>query len=114
MRDFLAKIKATIAIDNFEPPKHQRLHDFVLVDAVQASGQFTDVEIQLIIYCRLYLQAETASDLTTVSGKTLDRTKLNGTWSLQSSRSHGTAIYQERPEGAAWALWRRANKLWSN
>ena len=27
---------------------------------------------------------------------------------------HGNHIYQERPEGATWTLWRKANKLWSN
>ena len=42
------------------------------------------------------------------------RPQLKGEWSMHSSQSHGNPIYQERPEGAAWTLWRRANKLWSS
>ena len=114
MREFLAKIKATIVIDDFIPPAPQRLHDFVIMDVIHASGAFSDAEIRRLNYCRLYLQAETASDLTTVAGDRLDPSKLQGTWSLQSSRHHGNAIYQERPEGTTWTLWRRANKLWSS
>ena len=38
MRQFLATIKANIVIDDFEPPKLQRLHDFVIMDIMQASG----------------------------------------------------------------------------
>ena len=84
------------------------------MDDVQESGKFTAAEIRRINYCRLYLQAETVADLTTVAGKTLDRNKLQGTWSFHSSRSQGNTIYQERPEGLAWTLWRKANQLWSN
>ena len=67
-------------------------------------------------YCRLYLQAETASDLATVSGKMLDQpSKLRGEWSMQTSQSHGNfIIYQEKTAGNAWTLWQKANKLWSH
>ena len=103
MRAFLAAINASIEIDDFVPPTLQRLHDFVLMDAVQAAaGTFTDAEIRRVNYCRLYLQAETVSDLTSISGQHLDPTKLNGEWSAKSSRSHGNHVYQERPEGTAW------------
>ena len=81
------------------------------MDAVQAAGTFTDAEIRRINYCRFYLQAETVSDLTSISGQHLNFTKLNGEWSAQSSRSHGNHVYQERPEGTAWSLWRRANTV---
>ena len=113
MRTFLATIEASIEINDFKPPSLQRLHDCVIMDAVQSHGEFTDAEIRRINYCRLFLQAETISDLTTVSGKMLDSSKLKGTWSLQSSYYHGNFIYQERPNEATWALWRRANKIWS-
>ena len=114
MRDFLAKINAAIVIDDFVPPAPQRLHDFVIMNVIHASGAFNNAEIRRLNYCCLYLQAETASDLTTgVAGDRLDPSKLRGTWSLQGSRHHGNAIYQDRPEGKTWALWRKANKLWS-
>ena len=114
MRSFLAKINATIIIDERMSPTLQRLHDFVIMDLVQESGKFTDVELRRLNYCRLFLRAETVSDVVTVDGSKLDQCKLIGNWSLQSSRHHGNAIYQERPNDAAWTLWRRANRLWSN
>ena len=114
MRAFLDKINAQIVIDDFVPPAFQRLHDFVIMDVIQASGKFTAAETHQLNYCRLYLQAETVSDLTTVAGVRLDPSKLTGALSLKSSQSHGNAIYQERPEGNAWTLWRKANKLWSS
>ena len=84
------------------------------MDVIQESGAFTNAELRRINYCRLYLQATTASDITSVSGHRLDPSNLKGEWSLQSSRSYGNSIYQERPDGTAWTLWRRANKLWSS
>jgi hypothetical protein len=113
MRTFLAAINASIEINDFHPPSLQRLHDCVIMDVVHEHGGFTDAEIRRINYCRLYLRAETISDLTEVSGKILDPSKLKGNWSLQSSRHHGNWIYQERPDDTTWALWRRVNKLWS-
>jgi hypothetical protein len=114
MRTFLATISASIEIDDFHPPPSlQRLHDCVIMDVVHEHGSFTDAEIRRINYCRLYVRAETISDLTEVSGRRLDPSKLKGTWSLQSSRHHGTYIHQERPDDATWGLWRRVNKLWS-
>ena len=107
LRTFLATIRANIVIEDFVTPALQRLHDFVIMDAVQASGLFSDAEIRRINYCRLYLQAETVSDIFTESGKCLDPSKLKGEWSLHSSRRHGNFIYQERPEGAAWSLWKK-------
>ena len=106
MRNFLAMINASIEIDDFRPPKLQRLHDCVIMDVVLESGEFTDAEIRRINYFRLYLRAETLSDLTNVAGTSLDLNKLKGQWSLQSSRHHENAIYQERPEGAAWTIQR--------
>ena len=78
MRDFLATIDATIENDDFVAPPLQRIHDFVIMDAVQDSGGFTAAEIRRINYCRLYLQAETVSDLVTISGGRLDPSKLRG------------------------------------
>ena len=114
MREFLGKINAKIVIDDFAPPALQRLHDFVIMDVIQASGNFTAAETRRLNYCRLYLQAATVSDLTTVAGNRLDPSKLIGASSLKSSQPYGNAIYQERPEGNAWTLWRKANKLWSS
>ena len=50
MRSFLATIDATIEIDDFVAPQLQRLHDFVIMDVVQASNSFTEAEIRRINY----------------------------------------------------------------
>lgn len=56
----------------------------------------------------------TLTDLTKSNGRCLDPNKLNGTFSLLSSRTRGISIHQERPSDVEWGLWKRANKLWSH
>ena len=94
---FLHSIGASILATNPGLPKLQRMHDVVLIDAIQLSGCFTDREICLLNYCRLFLKAVTLSDITTVLGTSLDLSKLTGQISLQSSIHQGLKIYQERP-----------------
>ena len=114
LRTFLHSIGASIWVDNPGIPKLQRMHDVVLMDVIQSSARFTDQEIRKLNYCRLYLKAVTLSDITTVSGTSLDSSKLTGEISLQSSTHLGPEIYQERPSPSTWLLWKRANRLWSN
>ncbi|KAI2506424.1 hypothetical protein MHU86_8050 [Fragilaria crotonensis] len=113
LRLFLANIEAKLRLDETYLPALQRLHDFCIMDAVIASGRFTPKEICRINYCRLFLQATTVSDLTSMNGRTLDHNKLSGRHSLLSSFTHGTSIYQERPSESTWKLWSKANTLWS-
>jgi hypothetical protein len=89
------------------------MHDCNLMDVILASGKFTSSEIHRLNYCRLYLKATTLSDLTQPHGKKLDWHKLHGSPSLFSSRTRGISINQERPSYAEWALWKKANSLWS-
>ena len=56
----------------------------------------------------------TLTDVTMLDGKHLDMTKLKGQPSLNSSKPHGPIIHQERPAELEWALWRKANLLWSD
>ena len=72
------------------------------------------VNVRSAIFCyQLHLKAVTISDLTCLSGRTLDQNKLWGHHSILSSYTYGTSIHQERPSESAWKLWEKANKLWS-
>ena len=113
LRDFLASIDCSLHIDDTAIPELQRHHDSHIMDSILASRAFTAAEIRRLNYCRLYLQAQTLSDLVTLGGRSLDKAKLVGNPSLMSSTSHGVQINQSSPSDVDWKLWRRANTLWS-
>ena len=113
LRSFLKRINAKLRLDTQYLPELQRLHDACIMDVIQSSGIFSNSEICKLNYCRLYLNVVTLSDLTTIHGRQLDMNKLSGNHDLLSSRTYGTAIYQERPSESSWKLWKKANALWS-
>ena len=84
------------------------------MDAIMAANKFTQAEIRRLNYCRLYLRVLTAADLTDTTGNRLDTSKLHGNPSLMSSVPTGDTIYQGRPGDAEWALWKKANRIWSH
>lgn len=114
LRDFLASIDASLQLDNPGIPPLQRCHDTYIMDGILSSGKFTAAEIRRLNYCRLYLQAQTLSDLTNITGDALDPAKLAGQISAECSVTHGVHINQERPSVTEWKLWRQANLLWSD
>ena len=114
LRTFLSSIDASIRLDSACIKPLQRTHDFYIMDAIIAAKTFTLAEIRRLNYCRLYLQALTASDLTETTGRSLDTSKLHGNPSRMSSMTMGEVIYQERPAELEWKLWRKANRLWSH
>jgi hypothetical protein len=94
----------------------QRIHNAYLMDAILQSNQFSPVQIRLLNYCRLQAlpSAVTISDITDVSGSSLDQSKLHGRPSLMSSTTTLLHVNQDRPSMAKWTLWRKANLLWSD
>jgi hypothetical protein len=114
LRTFLSSIEASIRLDNAFIKPLQRTHDFYIMDAIIAAKMFTQAEIRRLNYCRLYLHALTASDLTDTTGRSLDTSKLHGNPSRMSSTTIGDVIYQERPADLEWKLWKKANRLWSH
>jgi hypothetical protein len=102
LRAFLHSIGASIWVDNSGTSKLQRIHMVVLMDVIQSSACFSDREICQLNYCRLYLKAVTMSDITTVSGTSLDVSKSTGAISLQCGTNLGPEIYQERPSPPTW------------
>ena len=113
LKQFLEKIDGSLDLDDTYVLPIQREHDFYLMDKVLSEGTFSDDDLNMINYCRLYLQALTVSDITTLDGKTIDKPKLKGNWSLLSSRSTTHKVYQAKPNEEAWGKWRKACKLWS-
>lgn len=85
----------------------------IMDSLVLQSNRFMATEICRINLCHLSLKAYTLSDLTTSDGATLDLSKMAGTPSLVSSYTKGHHINQACPSDIEWALWRRANLLWS-
>ena len=113
LRDFLATADMSFQIDDPTIPPKQRLRDTYLMDVIIDSKKFTKAEIRRLNYCRLYLSVITVSDVSMPSGKSLDMSMLRGTPSEMSSKPRGPIIHQERPAEREWALWRKANLLWS-
>jgi hypothetical protein len=113
IRVYLASIRAGLQLDRPGLPALQRQGDSFIMDYVLDSKKFTRGEIRRINYCRLYLQAITIADLASPDGEVLDNCKLNGTMSLQSSRTRWLHINQDKPSQKEWQLWKRANLLWS-
>ena len=92
LREFLASIDCTLQVDDASIPTLQRHHDTHIMDCILDSKRFTAAEIRRLNYCRLYLQAQTLSDLVDLNGLYLYKTKLDGKPSLLSSKSLGVKI----------------------
>ncbi|KAI2495798.1 hypothetical protein MHU86_18726 [Fragilaria crotonensis] len=114
LREYLAYINAGLQLDATGVAPLERQYDEFIMDRIIASRLFTKKDIRRLNYCRMYLGALTLSDLTTATGRSLDKTKLNGAISLISSVSKWLTVNQEIPGQAEWALWKKANAIWSN
>jgi hypothetical protein len=113
IRQYLASICAGIQVEEPGVPHLQRQGDSFIMDHVLESGLFTKAEIRRLNYCRLYLQAITIADIASPDGENLVRCKLQGNFSLQSSRTRWLEVHQDKPSSTEWQLWRKANLLWS-
>ena len=113
LREFLASIDSHLSLEETYVAPLQRVHDAHIMDCIIESKSFLPEEIIQLNLCRLYLNAQTISDLTCISGATLDMAKLRGEHSWRSSKSVRPQIHQARPAKSDWDLWIRANTLWS-
>ena len=115
LREYLKHVDGTIEIDADGVLPVQRANDFYIMDAIIQSGRFTPKEIRLLNYCRMYLQALTASDITTADGINLDYAKLYGHYHpITSANTNIHHFHQERPDDEVWRIWFRANLIWSD
>ena len=87
IRSFLRHINGYIILDETYIPALQRENDRHLMDMVINSGKFSNRQIHLINYCRLYLSVHTLSDITKANGKWLHMEFLRGKIESQSPNS---------------------------
>eukprot|EP00980_Cylindrotheca_fusiformis_P016559 scaffold4965_cov87-Cylindrotheca_fusiformis.AAC.1 len=111
LRNYLAAIDATIEVDTppFVPPC-QRENDVYLMDVATSSADFSVSDLRRLNFCRLFLQAVTASDivLPTRSGDTIDPLYRHGDANLPISPSTTYCpTTQAKPSKGSWNVWRR-------
>ena len=105
VREFLAKIDGGIELSNDFIPQLQRTNDKFLMDK-SITGIFTDLELQLVNACRLYLGVTLLSDITNPKGDLVKSFALQGL-APSTSTEKGLRPYQERPSTCAWTLWQK-------
>ena len=114
LRAYLQHVGGTVELDNTYVTKHEREHDWHIMDAILQSGQFAPAAIQQLNYCRLYLQATTLSDIANAEGNYMDPHLVNGRLNhYASSIQKWHKVNQSRPAEEHWKLWQEATKLWS-
>jgi hypothetical protein len=67
MRKFLHAIEGSISVDEPFVPATPRQHDSYLMNMAMTFGRFSDANIRLLNFCRLYLQVVTLSDIVLAS-----------------------------------------------
>jgi hypothetical protein len=111
IRDFLFHINGKI-VTNIPKPKLFRENDFYLMD----SEYLNDFSIREKIYihrCRLHLQVETLSDISTAAGSHIHKAWI---LNLENKPSSATARWprQDSPGNMAWAAWKKFLRKISN
>eukprot|EP00957_Ditylum_brightwellii_P118231 9017371-Ditylum_brightwellii.AAC.1 len=113
MQMYLAKMEARLEMIEDCIYLPQRLGDEHIMSKVCLFGQFKDRDIQLINYCRMYLNVTTLSDIVLADRKMLDPYMYNGERSLMSSQAQQMKINQAYPSEISWRLWQKLMKLWT-
>ena len=86
--------------------KKKREGDIFLMEAFHLTG-FNKHQLQQLNRCRLYLHAETLSDITDGTGNLISKQAYDGRRIPTSSSSHDWPV-QEKPNEIHWKLWRKA------
>jgi len=68
LRQFLQQLRLQLILPQFITPKANRTNDQVLMDIILHSNQYMHTDKLHLNRCRLYLKAETISDLTNAAG----------------------------------------------
>ena len=112
LRDFLRETNTTIEVDEPGLTPIQREYDQHIMDHVLGLQKFSRAELKRINYCRLFLDVQTISDISTACGKFLSRDLLDGNPSFETSRAKGLRAVQKKPTcKRTWQLWRQACTL---
>jgi hypothetical protein len=111
LRRYLSRTSGYLVLDQKHVVPLQHEHDSHLMDAVLNAG-FSNGDIQLINYCRLYLQVHIVSDITDSTGSHIKTGARSGTFFSCSSTRYIPTI-QAHPNVRAWRAWRSALALWA-
>jgi hypothetical protein len=106
IRRFLHTIKGSIEVEAPSVPAPQRQHDRYLMNMAMNSRRFSDAQIRLLNFCRLYLQVVTLSDIALADGYTIDPAIRHGTISIFSSTTKWLHVNQRRPNPGTWKVWK--------
>ena len=71
LREFLRKIEGQIIVDIPIVPPPERQSDIYIMRYAMECGLFSDDDLKIINYCRLYLHVTTVSELFSVDGRTI-------------------------------------------
>ena len=71
LREFLHDIKGKLSVDTPLVSPNERKHDVHIMTFAIQSGYFTDQDLRIINYCRLYLHVVTMSELFEADGRTV-------------------------------------------
>jgi hypothetical protein len=111
MRKCLSRINGSIELDTGYVTPLQHIHDKHIIDQAN-NTTFSDADVILINYCRLYLQVTTISDMCNLDGITIDKALHSGELDSASSTSAWLHFTQGHPSTQAWILWRRLLTYW--
>ena len=114
LRDFLTAANTQVVVDDDGVVPKQREHDRYIMEVLMSSGKYTPAELRRLNYCRLHLQATLLSDIATADGVAIDPAFERGDATLDSPWDTRAKVHQQRPCEQTWALWRRANRRWSD
>ena len=109
LRKFLAEHKLQLECACVDRPKLERDHDIFLMDAVcsKTKEEVSDANVQIINYCRNYLEVQRLSDICTADGQFIVKAVWDGDRSITQSQSHLEEILQDKPERKDWTQWRK-------
>ena len=105
LRNNLAAIGGSLELDKVYVPPTLRENDKHIFDILLETQRFSDKELHLLNYCRLYLGVVTLADIILPDGETFDEDIEQGVLSCSSCRSNYLKANQARPNPATWKLW---------
>ena len=68
LRQFLHHINGAFTLDDAYVPDPERQGDEYIMEVAASSGEFTDADLQVLNYCRMYLHVTTISEICNASG----------------------------------------------
>jgi hypothetical protein len=121
LREFLQSIQASIRIPSLATIDPLRISDQCIMIKALKSKQLTNPELCMVNRCRMFLQINYLSEITTSDGKSLLKCAYRGDTNevqqpnlWQHSRSNIIWPYQPNPGRIAWRAWQKCMRAFTN